>query len=152
MVQMQRMRQASLGLRLLAAFLVMLGTSASAFSSILCPGGDANRPCPMKAQAKPEPEVVKKSCCPTKEQQAPKEAEKKGDGCCCEIGSAPTAPAELLNQTVPSLSIPLAIPEPLPAVPQSVSYANAELISFSSDGSPPSVPGRSSLGRAPPVA
>ncbi len=134
---------------LLAAFLVFLGTSGQAVASVLCACmGERHQPVPVRVVEKKE-----HSCCPEKATNPPEEEKQKDHSdCCCELTAAPEA------VTSPQMALPvqahvhLALPEPLPVVPEAVLVEVAERALFTSDGPPPPDHGGPVRDRAPPVA
>lgn len=147
---MRRLREASIGLRLLAAFLVLLGTSSTAFSAIVCAAGACGEACPQ--QQKDHHTVQKKSCCPEEAGKSAKAPSDKEGDCCCSITSGPQVPSDTSKLAIPLFQIQLILPAQVIGPKAATVYAETEVISFYTDGSPPIVHARPDSNRAPPVA
>ena len=147
MFWMQRLRKAGLGLKLMAAFLILFGTSSAAFTSMLC-ATDKDAPCPLKAKAKAEAEA-KTSCCPGMAQDSAKAED--GGGCCCKISQKPSVPATTAPVVVPASLVVLILPFQI-ILPEAGVTSDPAAISFYSGSSPPIVARGPDSSRAPPVA
>jgi hypothetical protein len=91
-------------------------------------------------------------CCPEVAKVQHGGEEQKQDDCCCELTSAPdVAPAPDFVLPVQA-HVHLALPEPLPEVPEAVLIEASESTPFYSDQPPPPDHALSVRGRAPPVA
>lgn len=138
-------------MKLLAAFLVLLGTSGQGFAAMLC----GTPLCPKTIAAKPVP-VAKKSCCDKEKAHhgtSKQKDEKSGKNCCCEVKSgAPTAKLEPKLVVPAGLHLDLALPEPVPVVATAAVTSGARDIPSFTDASPPDPGVLPDRGRAPPVA
>ena len=148
---MRRALPGNLVMKLLAAFLVLLGTSGQGFAAMLC----GTPLCPKTIAAKPVP-VAKKACCDKDKPHhgAPEQKdEEAGKKCCCEVKSGmPTAKLEAKLVVPSGLHLDVALPEPIAAVPLAASVrASAGIPSFT-DASPPDRGVLPDRGRAPPAA
>ena len=142
-----------LAVRLLAAFLVLLGTSGQGFAAMLC----ATPLCPKTIAAKPTP-VDAKSCCAKEAARdqaaasANQDGESGGRDCCCELKSVPTLVklgSKLVHPT--GIQVDLTLSEPLPTVDLAVAIEASNRITSYSDASPPDPGVLPDRGRAPPA-
>ena len=145
---MRRVAPFGLVVRLLSAFLVLLGTSGSGFAAILCGTMRCEMPAAVPvAKSKP----AASACCLKKEKAEPvKKQERK---CCCEF--KPDAQAAKLTAPlhVPSATtIELPPSDPLPIAVASPLCGSSERILSYTDASPPDPERRGDRGRAPPTA
>ena len=148
---MRRALPSNLVMKLLAAFLVLLGTSGQGFAAMLC----GTPLCPKTIAPKPAP-VAKKSCCDKEKPHhaAPEQKEEKsGKKCCCEVKSgAPTAKLDAKLVVPTGLHLDLALPEPVPVVAMAAAAHPAGDIPSFTDASPPDPGVLPDRGRAPPAA
>lgn len=148
---MRRALPGDLVMKLLAAFLVLLGTSGQGFAAMVC----GTPLCPKTIAAKPMP-VAKEACCDTEKPHhgAPKQKDQKsGKNCCCEVKSgAPIAKLDAKLVVPSGLHLDLGLPEPVSVVATAAMiHAAGEIPSFT-DASPPDPGVLPDRGRAPPAA
>lgn len=128
--------------KLIAAFLVLLGTSGQGLAAMVC-GTPA---CPKTAALKPEPPKAE-SCCAKK--KAKPEPTKE---CCCKVKPAPATAKLDAKVTVPTgLDFDLTLPEPSVTLPVTVKIETAARITAFTDPSPPDPIPLPDRGRAPPA-
>lgn len=136
--------------RIVLASLAMLGTSGSAFGSLLCSAGACRNACGM--HEKPKQESKPRSCCDSKADESESKTDPSKTKCECEFQSMPDlAQADLkLAVSVPTFVIDL--PEALlDGTGQSVAQDSNRIPSYS-DSSPPIAAWHPDFGRAPPAA
>ncbi|MGV3615128.1 MAG: hypothetical protein ACO1SV_07315 [Fimbriimonas sp.] len=148
---MRRALPGNLVMKLLAAFLVLLGTSGQGFAAMLC----GTPLCPKTIAAKPVP-VAKKACCDKEKPHhgAPKQKDEKGEKkCCCEVKSGtPTAKLDAKLVVPSGLHLDVALPEPPAVIATAAVVHTANEIPSFTDASPPDPGVLPDRGRAPPTA
>ncbi len=140
----------SIGLRLVFAFIVMLGAVASAYGPGGCSASRCGGSCSMHAEKEPTKLASHGCCAGSKGKSPPVSTKARSSECKCEIRSAPqgTLSTEAVTHSAP-LIIVFDQPEAIELL-VSTTLFEAFQIYFSGDSSPPIVAYHPDFGRAPP--
>lgn len=145
------MSASSIGIRLLLAFLVTLGTSGQSLGGMMCATGTCPNSCGMHEKQEAQKEKAH-SCCPSDGKEAPEKPQKRSDRCKCQIRSAPDAAAPNISFAAPPAPLVIALSVgPLEITIPAVS-TELQPIHLHSGNPPPTVTRHPDLGRAPPAA
>ncbi len=140
----------SIGLRLVFAFIVMLGTFASAFGPEGCSTSRCGGSCSMHAKKEPA-KVDSHGCCAgSKSKSSPVSTKAQSSECKCAIRSAPqgTLSTEAITPSASPITV-FDLPEAIELLVSPMPIV-AFQIHFSGDSSPPIVSYHPDFGRAPP--
>ncbi|MCC7229368.1 MAG: hypothetical protein IT203_03175 [Fimbriimonadaceae bacterium] len=144
---LHRLSSASILVRTLLAFAIVLGTTGESLCAVLCSAGMCADKCGIARTV--ETTLSPKSCCGSKQASSPASSKKKGHRCTCEIKSAPPGIDSAARIALPSTVLVIALPE-APATVVAVFPICSAPMFVSGDSSPPSAIRHPDLGRAPP--